>query len=413
MTSPQCGEPRETGIDDSRDFDIVTSTRLPGAVFSALALSAALVATPAPAAPITFAAGCAKGDRITIAAVGDLLFHKKLQVQALRKSGTYRMFWSELDPVIAGADLAYGNLEGPAANGVAIGGRKVKDPGRRYDDRVYQSSLKYLSFNYHPSSISDIKASGFDVVSTANNHAMDRSSLGVDRTIDNLVLRGLAFTGTRKSDSEATDWGVRLQAGGLDIAVVACSYSTNGLADRKGQVLLCYKHQDRVLDEIRRLSKTADAVILTPHWGVENSHRPDRRQQKLARAAIDAGAVAVLGAHPHVLQPWEKYKTADGRDGLIVYSMGNFISNQRRLMQRVGGVVLVELTRTADKTGKRTAISAAGHIPTWVVIDHKGHRVTAVEKKMPKAARKQALRLWPKDNLVAATWPPKFPRACK
>ena len=323
---------------------------------------------------ITFKHACRAGDRVTIVAVGDLLFHNRLNLQVFRKGGTYKQFWRPVSKLIRKADLAYGNLEGPAAAGVSKGGRAVKDPGRRLDYRVYGYRPPLKLFNYHPSVVADLKTSGFDVVSTANNHSMDRGALGVEKTIDVLRRHRLAFTGTRKRGDTKSPWSTVTRAKGLSVAWLACSYSTNGNPDRHNQTLQCFKHRKTVLKEIKRLARDPkiDAVMLTPHWGHENSHRPNSRQRKLARDAIEAGATAVLGAHPHVLQPWEKYVTKAGREGLIVYSMGNFISNQRRGQQRTGLMVVLELLKGKD--GK-VRLSAAGYVPTWVVIGGVSHKV--------------------------------------
>jgi len=103
-----------------------------------------------------------------------------------------------------------------------------------------------------------------------------------------------------------------------------------------------------------------DAVIVTPHWGVEYAHTPSAPEKKLARDMLDAGATAVLGGHPHVVQPWEKYKTTDGREGFVIYSLGNFVSGQNGLAKRSALVLYLGLTKGAD--GKVT-INGVRHAP--------------------------------------------------
>ncbi|MGI9525293.1 MAG: CapA family protein [Hyphomicrobiaceae bacterium] len=365
--------------------------------------------TTALAKTIRFKRACSDGQRITVAAVGDLIFHNRLLRKAFHKKTGFTQFWRPVASVLRDADLTYGNLEGPAAQGVAVGGRKIKDPGWRLDYRVYGYRLPSLLFNFHPAVIADLKRSGFDIVSTANNHALDRGSVGIEQTIDNFDKAGLTYTGTRKTHDKSLNWSQVTRAKGLNIAWLACTFSTNGIPDRKKQTLRCFKHKERILDEIRRLhvSKDVDAVILTPHWGKENSPHPTRRQRRLARTAIEAGAAAVLGAHPHVLQPWRKHTTASGREGLIIYSLGNFVSNQRRLPQRIGTIALIEFTRA--KTGE-AHITGAGYIPTWVAIDRRGIRVTEGQDKS-RAAR-HALRILPAGNRVSMTHFRQFPKNC-
>jgi hypothetical protein len=356
---------------------------------------------------ITFANGCMSGQRIVIAAVGDLLFHRALQRQALAPHGDYAQFWQPVASVIKQADLAYGNLEGPAAEGVGAGGRNVKDPGRRMDGRVYDSVLRSLNFNYHPSVVRDLKAAGFTVISTANNHAFDRGPLGIDRTVHAFEREGLAHTGTQARDARLDTWGAVTEAKGIKVAWIACTWGLNGMRDPERQVLNCYKDKATVLSEIKRYhaDPTIDAVILTPHWGIENSSVPLKSDRAYAREAVAAGASAVIGAHPHVLQPWEKVRADDGREAIAIYSNGNFISNQRRLPQRSGVIALVELTKPAEG---RTQVSAVGFIPTWVTIGAT-HRVIEMPGGGPLHA---TLRLLPPGNRVTTKTFRNLPRSC-
>lgn len=390
-----------------RRWDVRPIAMLPGV--AALAL-----ANPATAgdATLTFRAGCSSGERIVVAAVGDLLFHNSLQRQALTPGGDYKRFWQSLAPVLKGADLTYGNLEGPAARSVALGGRAVRDPGRRWDGHVYGAPRGSLVFNYHPSLIGDLEQSGFDVLSTANNHAADRGAIGIDRTIDALASAGVAFSGTKRRDADLFHrWAVKTRAGDMTVAWIACTYSVNGMPDRHGQVLNCYKDRARVFEEIRWNAQDpdVDAVVLTPHWGIEKSTSPKPSDRAYARAAIEAGASAVIGTHPHVLQAWEKIRSSDGRDGLVIYSTGNFVSNQVSDDQRTGVVALVELTRTSSS---KAEVSAAGFIPTWVTRGR--HRVDEMRIDAKRGARafSAPLRRLPTGNHVTAADFRNLPRVC-
>ena len=353
---------------------------------------------------IDFVRPCAKGDRLTIVAVGDLLFHKQLEQQALTPAGNYRDFWKPLASVLANADLTYANFEGAAADGVTSGLDIVKDPGREWNNKVYSAPVLTLSYNYHPSVIDDLIASGFDVVSTANNHAFDRGAIGVDRTVFNMQKRGLAFSGTHDRASLDQPYSIVTQVKGFNVAWLACTFSLNGFDDRKGQVLNCFSEREKVLGEIRRLtaSPEIDAVILTPHWGQEGSVNPEKRQRTLAKDAIEAGATAVVGTHPHVVGPWEKVTSADGREGLVIYSTGNFISNQRKPEQRIGELALLELTK--EPGAQKMRLTAAGYITTFVDISAV-HRVG-------EASPKQVSPVLPVGNRVYAAGLPALPRSC-
>ena len=389
----------------------VSRVVLPAAI-ALCALASARVGHAAQA--IRFASACEQGQRITVAAVGDLLFHAALQRQALTPRGRYADFWRPVRHILMAADLTYGNLEGAIAAGVGGGGREVRDPGRRLDGRVYTGAVNGMIFNYHPSLVTDLKDSGFDVVSTANNHAGDRGVVGVDRTIDALEAGGLAFAGTRRRGEELSrPWSTVVEAKGVRVAFIACTYGSNGGADSGGRMLNCYRDHDQVMGEIAWSAEDpdVDAVILTPHWGVENSSSPLPSDRVYSREAIEAGATAVIGAHPHVLQPWEKVTARNGREGLVIYSLGNFVSNQPWTPNRSGAIALLELLKPP---GEKARLAAAGFVPTWVERTSWHHRVVemragARETTGPLSA---TLRRLPAGNRVSSAALGNLPRGC-
>lgn len=298
---------------------------------------------------IEFSEACAPEANIEITAVGDVLLHGPLQIQAIQQSHRFLSLWSRMVPAFERSDLTYANLEGPAAAGVVASGQVVPDPGFKFDGKVYSG---YPQFNYHPYLIADLKKSGIDIVSTANNHSLDRRSVGVNRTIQELDRNRVAYTGTRSTADMEKPWHVVTQAQGRNIAWLACTFSTNGIPDKFNQVLPCYKNPRDFLNLVHRLSKdpNIDAVIVTPHWGTEYQHKPHASQTWLGRQLIEAGATAVIGTHPHVVQPWEKFVAKDGREGFIIYSTGNFVSNQKEIAKRTS--VLVQLNLVAKNSGK-------------------------------------------------------------
>lgn len=348
---------------------------------------------------LEFGPGCHRNDRVTIAAVGDFLFHRRLQVQAYTRTEGFRSLWKPVEHLLKDADITYGNLEGPVAPGVRGGGVTAPDPGLRFDNRVYTT---YPLFNYHPRIVGDLKASGIDIVSTANNHSLDRGALGARKTIESLRAGQMPFTGSR-FENQPRQFEEITETNGNRIAWLACTYSTNGIPDRKELVLQCYKDRKEVLQTISKLSKedAIDAVILTPHWGAEYQPRPGGRQRSLAKDALAAGATAVIGAHPHVPQIWEVYEQEDGRQGLVIYSTGNFISNQRTIPQRTGLIAWLDLCPNA-KTGK-LSLTKAEYTPTWVIIDGKGLRVSnndgATGKPISSASYNHVTRLLPDDSV--------------
>ncbi|MEQ8443255.1 MAG: CapA family protein [Alphaproteobacteria bacterium] len=319
---------------------------------------------------IRFDGGYDPDDVVTIAAVGDVLLHDVVQRQVARIG--YEDLWAGVAPILRSATLTYANLEGSAAQGVLMNGRDAPPSADRYDNRIFTG---YPQFNYHPDLISALVDLGVDVVSTANNHSLDRLALGVDRTIEALENAGLPYTGTRHRDRPGqafhTLTTARSESGReYTIAWLACTYGTNDIPDPNDQVLFCFEHTDRVLPAIAELhhDPAIDAVILTPHWGTEYTHVPEERQTRLARAAIASGATAVIGAHPHVIQPGERYVSYDGREGFIFQSLGNFVSNQRSLARRTNLILTLALAPDPSGGGNRLRVVSQRHIPTRV--DH-------------------------------------------
>lgn len=355
---------------------------------------------PSPKA-IAFEKPCADATRVRVAAVGDVLLHDMFQKwAATQKEG----FYAALDPVsdiIRSADIAFANLEGPAAEGVASNGKAVRAPATRYDKNVYRG---YPMFNYHPSIVTDLKRAGFDVLLTANNHALDRHQLGADKTIEAIKAAGLAYTGTRHRDAMNAPWyvvtPVKVGNATYNIGWLGCAYGTNGVPDKANQVLKCYDQRDEVLENIRTLAKRADvhAIFFTPHWGNEYQHRPDEKQAALAKDALEAGATAVIGTHPHVIQPIEKYVTKDGRETVIAYSLGNFVSNQIGLPRLSSAILLLALG--TDGKGK-LQMASIGWVPLRMQV-RGGFRVDAIDRlKVPdgRDSRTHLVRHLPEGNI--------------
>jgi hypothetical protein len=337
--------------------------------------------TPPP--KIAFSDACAAGDRYVVAAVGDVLVHTALQKQAVRHKARFRSLWALISGPLSAADVTYANLEGPSAPGVTREGKVLKDPGLTFDDVVYTG---YPRFNYHPSLLLDLAADGVDVVSTANNHGSDRGGDGVDLTIASVKAAGIVSAGTRLSTAAPEDpWYGVTESGGFKLAWVACTKHINGMSDTK-QVLPCYAAfgedstdtNPELIEVVKGLAARADidAVIVTPHFGKSSHTKPNAGQVAFAHNVLDAGALAVIGNHVHNLQPWEMYKTPDGREAFIMYSMGNFVSTMTGTNGHSTVILYLGLTRRADD--KRVVIHGVRYLPLYMSSRDGAHGVEAV-----------------------------------
>ena len=307
---------------------------------------------------INFTQACTPGRHFVVMGVGDVLLHGPLQTQAAHRRD-YSTLWEQAIPYIRGADTAYANFEGPSAPGIIRGGSQVADVGWRFENNVYSG---FPSFNYHPESAKALVEDGFDVLSLANNHALDRGALGLERTIETMESAGAVHTGTRARNNSWTI-GKIVRRNGLTTGWISCAFSTNGIPDPNQLVLSCLRDRAQILATIRRNTPRTDAIIITPHWGNEEQQQPTSEQRQFARDVIAAGAKLVIGNHPHVLQPVEKIAGPAG-DALVAYSLGNFVSNQRQMIQQTTALLFVGLTKTP--TG-RTHINGFKLLPAAMV----------------------------------------------
>jgi poly-gamma-glutamate synthesis protein (capsule biosynthesis protein) len=216
-----------------------------------------------------------------------------------------------VEPLIQGADIAFANLETPVAP-------TSGQPGRPF------------RFNAPPELPAALKASGFTVLSTANNHAYDQGVQGVVETLERLRAEQLLPVGSGTTRREAEQVRV-LQVKGLRVAFLGFTDLFNINLNRNGnEPWVRPLDPDAAVAAVRAARAQADAVVVSIHWGVEYEHDPRPHQREVAARLCQAGADLILGTHPHVLQPVEMLSQGGNRT-LVAYSLGNFISNQDRM----------------------------------------------------------------------------------
>ncbi|MCM2352130.1 MAG: CapA family protein [Pseudobdellovibrio sp.] len=314
-----------------------------------LGLSLALAESPG-ASAVTSVSSTVSSSDVVLSFTGDLIIHQDLYKKVMQDpKHDFSKIWEKTFPLFAAADFSYLNLEGPTALGISNKLKNKGDVGFIYDNEVYSGTD--LLFNYHPTLIDALKKTGVDIVSNVNNHSLDRGWKGIDSTIDALNKKGMPFIGVRKSGTDDPFYTIT-KVKDFTIAWVGCTEILNGFNDRKKQLLLCYEQRDEVLKTIEQVIayKKPDLIIFTPHWGIEYKDTASKMQIDLAHAALEAGASAVIGSHPHVLQPMETYTTADKRETVIFYSLGNFVAYQRDIDRKSSAIVYLKYAK--DKNGK-------------------------------------------------------------
>lgn len=190
---------------------------------------------------------------------------------------------------------------------------------------------------------------GWRVFSLSNNHSYDKGASGITDTLDFWAsmpedVRVAGFYTEDMSDASI----VTHEVNGITIAYLSYTEHSNGLpTPGSATAHVIYTSQLETIEwQVRQASQLADAVVVSVHWGVEGSHNVTDAQRSLAQNLADWGATAVIGTHPHVMQPMEELTAADGRSVPVAYSLGNFLSTQEAAPNLVGLILTFELVRT-------------------------------------------------------------------
>lgn len=284
-------------------------------------------------------------EKATLLFFGDIMGHDA-QIQSASRNGGEHYDYSEcfkwIEPYFRSADLVVGNLEltfaGPPYTG-------------------------YPTFGSPDELATALKEAGVDMLVTANNHSCDRRRKGVDRTIDILDEHYFLRTGTFKDELDYENHRVKvIQLNNISVAILNYTYGTNGIPITPPNIVNLID-RDQMEKDIE-LAKTynPDKLIIFIHWGDEYHTSPNSAQKNLADFLHEKGVDIIIGAHPHVVQPFHLKETDEGQQQLTVYSLGNFVSNQRKSYTDGGAMVRIELT----KEDKEVKISNTEYLLTWV-----------------------------------------------
>lgn len=269
-------------------------------------------------------------EEAEIVFAGDAMQHQGQLDAARRSDGSYDYsgYFADIKPYVENADYAVVNLECP------LGGRNYSG---------------YPCFCAPDEYARELSRTGFDMFLLANNHILDRRDSGLLRTIDALDTMGYAHTGAyRHSTHRAERMPHIVDIKGFKVAFLNYTYGTNGFTV-KGDAIVNYTDRQQMADDVTEARKAgAEIVTACVHWGEEYRLLPTAWQKSLADYLVDLGVDLVIGGHPHVIQPMEMRQRQDGSRCLVVYSLGNFISNMKTTDTRGGAMVKVKLTRDAN-----------------------------------------------------------------
>lgn len=279
-----------------------------------------------------------KTPTVTFLAVGDIMLSRNVAGQ-IKKYNKSLLPFTKMATILKSTDFNFGNLESPFSGSTKF------------------NSSPSLVFNVPPANIKGLKEFNFKILSLANNHAFDQGLKGLLNTKSYLLQNSIQGVGTGRNLDEA--WQpATVEYNGIKIGLLATSYSAlndNAKADKPNIARM--QDLERLQATLSELKPKVDFVIVSMHGGTEYTYKPNDLQKTFAHTAIDAGADMVIGAHPHWIQPIEKY---NGK--YIFYSLGNFIFDQEWSKQTKEGL-------TAKITlGKNDISTSVSHIELIPVI---------------------------------------------
>lgn len=277
-------------------------------------------------------------NEATLLFAGDAMMHQA-QIDAAKIGRTYNYApcFTPVGSLIQGADYAVVNLETPLGTSNFTG---------------------YPCFNAPVAYAEALRNAGFDLFLTANNHTLDRRERGLAYTIQALDSLQIPHLGTYTSASQRAERLPMIQTvNGFRIGFLNYTYGTNGFTVT-GNSVVDYIDRSRIAADVKAARDAgAELLVVAPHWGEEYTLAPVKSETSLADYLISLGVDMVIGGHPHVVQPYEmRTNPLTGRPALVVYSLGNFISNMKTRDTRGGALALVHLTR--DDSGAPVISSA-------------------------------------------------------
>jgi poly-gamma-glutamate capsule biosynthesis protein CapA/YwtB (metallophosphatase superfamily) len=245
---------------------------------------------------------------VELFAAGDIMLDRSVGEAAWRNGMSWIL--AGFRAQISSADIAFANLESPISEKAA----KLEKP---------------ISFRAPAGAAKMLSEAGFDIVSLANNHAVDCGRDGLVETMDFLKKSRIRWCGAGKNRDSAEGASV-LRSRGLRVAFVAFCEFPEGSKKRDSVPTIALAEPGTVGRCIRKARERADVVVASFHWGEEYARGPSESQRELAREAVEAGASLILGHHPHVIQGLETIPAgrAGGRPALVAWSLGNFVFDQ-------------------------------------------------------------------------------------
>ncbi len=287
---------------------------------------------------------------LSFVAVGDNLIHGAVFKDAFIGNNTYdfKPMYQYIKPYIEDKDVAFINQE------TIIGGKEI-------------GLSHYPYFNSPEDLIEAIADTGFDLVNTASNHSMDKGEVGILNALNFFdEYPELTVAGTNRSYEEQNTLRI-IEREGLKIGFMAYTYSINGLSIPDGKYYLVnMMDKETTPKEVAEAKKQVDILIVSLHYGTEDSHIVNDYQKEYTKLLNEAGADVIIGTHPHVIQPMEIVTNEEsGHQTFVMYSLGNFLSAQIKIDEILEGMVMWDM-----RYNHETKTISFENIKYYPLVDH-------------------------------------------
>lgn len=265
---------------------------------------------------------------VSFMGVGDNLIHSNIFNDAKNEDGyDFTKMYKNFSKDAKQADIAFINQE------TILGGEELILSG-------------YPNFNSPSEIAKNLEDTGFNLVNLATNHSLDRYEQGIENELETFRDTDMVFDGVYDSE-QAYNTIPTFEKKGITFSFLAYTYGTNGIVPNY-DYNVSYLDEDSIRDEVNRAKEISDVVIVSSHWGDENTFEPNEYQKYYAQLFADCGVDVVIGTHPHVIQPVEWITGENGNKMLCVYSLGNFMGGMLSSENIVGGMIQFDFVQKED-----------------------------------------------------------------
>ena len=316
--------------------------------------------------------------KVSFVGVGDNLIHGSINSSSHLEDGTYDFtnIYEYVADDIQNSDIAFINQETPIG-GVALG------------------ISGYPMFNTPLEMVKNLHDVGFDLVNLASNHSLDRFEKGIVNELNEFdKFEDMVVDGVYRSQEEFDSIPI-FEKKGIKFSLLSYTYGTNGIEAPKSYHV-SYFNEEQIKKDVKKAKEISDVIIVSAHWGEENSFSSSSYQKRYAKLFADLEVDVVIGTHPHVIQPIEWVKGKNGNKTLVVYSLGNFIGGMLGVNNAISGMIQFDFVKmdgniTVENVSWEPLFIHFEQFGQDIVDDRNNYKVYHVSEYSNELAKKHAL----------------------